>query len=1638
MLGVVFLVSFAGRQVSANVLPPGSIDTCGELAAVGTYTLTSNIGTSTGACITITSNSVILNGSGYTITGNVVGDGVNPGSPGFNFILQNLNVIGTTSSNGADNAPPNCIGGSGGNGGNIIMSTSTSNVVTADGGNFLYHRCSTEGNGGNITISGQDVNLSTTTISAKPGGTLAVDFSNTVNVIGMRMSPLSNVTINSPINTPGSLGSSNGGIIGTLPGGTVSNPSQCNLALAGTYTLNSNISGDCTITANGVVINGGGYTITGQVNGTSPDPNTNGSSFTLDDLTVLGTTTSAGMYGTIFDSNYNCLFGYYRLSGGNITITDSTTTSIITDGSVKSVYHNFTCGDYGSPGSVNITDSKFTSISAQGYKNARNADAGGIDILGHSIDLSSVSIDLEASDLSYEGGYGGVIKINYESMLTNASTSFQYASNLMVNGFNFGYWNGVYNPLGLYFNDSQTDDGNWQDPLNWWNDASTTIPAGAIPTGISQYVVSSSSVTENTGHSPVPVDTITFNNGSINAIDISANKVVFNDTSRNAGTITGGEVIFNGNQSENDATTTLFALNPRGYVGHWTSITSSSDGTKLAAVVTGGQIYTSTDSGITWTVSSSSPTEYWGSITSSSDGTKLAAGVTGGYGGQIYTSTDSGITWTVSSSSPTEGWSSITSSSDGTELAAVVNGLHGGQIYTSTDSGITWTPHGPNMLWSSITSSSDGTKLAAANVSGGQIYTSTDSGITWTPHGPNMSLWRSITSSSDGTKLAAVVKGLGYGGQIYTSTDSGITWTVSSSSPTEGWSSITSSSDGTKLAAVVYGGQIYTSTDSGATWTPHGPNINWSSITSSSDGTKLAGDGYSSQIYTMINSLTTIHRSGIIASSTPIRQYTVNTVVGARDFTSSGNWIIQANGAVANISSSTYNTSVDTFETLNGGSFITNPTINGGAPVVPQFSIASPIANATTTKWLPSVNWASPTAVTCQYSYDDFATMHTADCSKNGSDIAKPSSAGTQTLYVQGADSRGDFNQESVTFDYDNTSPVYTSCGSDILDESTRQYYYLTGNITGNCVATIRTTLYGDSTTTSTSTGYTVSGDIIATSTTNGIGITLKNIIVDGSVIASGASKASGNGYNGGNITIDPSVTGPVISNGGSGTTGGGNGGNINITNSTGAANTNTPVSANGGDATYCGYGGNGGSIALVNSEYATPTSNPGQSMTATFANGGFCPNILSGGSVSFGGSGSVQVSGQYTPPASIITPTPPTSPAISPVVNDIPPITPGSLSGIGSSIGSIIGVASSSPVSPVVVSLPGPSSFVSSFGSAIANTAATVVRNTVKTANAIANSPATRTIQATGFLAGLVASIISVANTAYAAPLAAEAILTPVRLWGLALMGLGIRKRRRPWGTVYDSVTKRPIDPAYVTVKDTEGKTVAEAITDMDGRYGFLLHDGTYYISVKKTNYEFPSEKMEGKSFDELYNNLYFGGPVTVTSGQVLDKNIPMDPKGFDWNEEAKKKLNAFSFHSKNEKWWSLASNYIYGFGFLVSAVTVAVHRSAYNVTMMLLYAAVIAFLYFISKNKRLGHVTDSSTHMPLSYAIMRVTAADHETVLRSAVCDVRGRYYCIVPKGQYYVDIEKKNLDGSYSKAYISSLISSNTGVLNQDFAV
>lgn len=310
-----------------------------------------------------------------------------------------------------------------------------------------------------------------------------------------------------------------------------------------------------------------------------------------------------------------------------------------------------------------------------------------------------------------------------------------------------------------------------------------------------------------------------------------------------------------------------------GPAANWSAIASSADGTKLAATAYGDYIYTSANSGATWTRQNgnNNASGYWSSIASSADGTKLVATV--GYtihntspSGFIYTSTDSGVTWSPRFGSAR--WSSAASSADGTKLVAAIHDSSNGYIYTSTDSGATWSPRAVIAQWSSVASSADGTKLAAA-VDGGYIYTSANSGVNWTQQtGSTGQAWSALASSSDGARLVATTTG----GAVYISTDSGVTWVAQNSPNTGQLTSVASSSDGARLATTRGGGMagnIFCSSDSGATWTQlaGAPVQPWSAIASSADGSLLAAAVYGGNIYVSSQSSTTMGAAGYLIGS---------------------------------------------------------------------------------------------------------------------------------------------------------------------------------------------------------------------------------------------------------------------------------------------------------------------------------------------------------------------------------------------------------------------------------------------------------------------------------------------------------------------------------------------------------------------------------------------------------------------------------------------------------------------------------------------------------------------------------------------------------------------------------------------------
>jgi hypothetical protein len=196
----------------------------------------------------------------------------------------------------------------------------------------------------------------------------------------------------------------------------------------------------------------------------------------------------------------------------------------------------------------------------------------------------------------------------------------------------------------------------------------------------------------------------------------------------------------------------------------------------------------------------------------------------------------------------------------------------------------------------------------------------------------------------------------------------------------------------------------------------------------------------------------------------------------------------------------------------------------------------------------------------------------------------------------------------------------------------------------------------------------------------------------------------------------------------------------------------------------------------------------------------------------------------------------------------------------------------------------------------------------------------------------------------------------------------------------------------------------------------------------------------LAGKTKDELYDNLYFGSHINVKElGEVIVKNIPLDPINFDWNEFAKKNKKLTKFYSRWDSIWRKASDSVFYLGLVLAIISFIFAPFLYNTIVFILYVIMLVLRAFGLKPRTQGTIIDKETGIPAAFAIIRVMmfGTDVEIISRSA--DRYGRYYCLVPPGQYYVKIEKKNRDGSYSLAYTSPIIDvTKKGIIKDRFEI
>ena len=400
---------------------------------------------------------------------------------------------------------------------------------------------------------------------------------------------------------------------------------------------------------------------------------------------------------------------------------------------------------------------------------------------------------------------------------------------------------------------------------------------------------------------------------------------------------------------------------------------------------------------------------------------------------------------------------------------------------------------------------------------------------------------------------------------------------------------------------------------------------------------------------------------------------------------------------------------------------------------------------------------------------------------------------------------------------------------------------------------------------------------------------------------------------------------------------------------------------------------------------------------------------------------------------------TPPAPPATHPTQPETPPTLP---------IIAVVGTTVSSGGSTFIPSFLSLSpKFVNSIASGVEifkeTTAGKVIVNTTKKvqvvrsdAKIILQIPEVETTTDTIVKAGVVAGSLTALVPVIVAPALglSEFLLLPIRIWGLLMSTLGIRRRKHgSWGSVYDSVTKQPIDPAYVVLQTADGKDAKTAITDLDGRYGFFTNSGQYRIVANKTNYSFPSARLLGKKSDELYDNLYFGEPIVLGENEtVLARDIPMDPQGFDWNEYTKRAQNLMGFYSRNTILIERLSRFFFQAGFFAIVIIFLIKPEMITFIVLIFYGIIIIIRKLGTGDRKHGVVIEKETGLPASFSFIRILNPDTGIEIRKCVADVLGRYYCLVAKGIYTVLVTRRLEDGTYSPTNFSRTVDASNGLI------
>jgi len=236
--------------------------------------------------------------------------------------------------------------------------------------------------------------------------------------------------------------------------------------------------------------------------------------------------------------------------------------------------------------------------------------------------------------------------------------------------------------------------------------------------------------------------------------------------------------------------------------------------------------------------------------------------------------------------------------------------------------------------------------------------------------------------------------------------------------------------------------------------------------------------------------------------------------------------------------------------------------------------------------------------------------------------------------------------------------------------------------------------------------------------------------------------------------------------------------------------------------------------------------------------------------------------------------------------------------------------------------------------------------------------------------------------------------------MWFLNL--IGVRKKGKPWGIVYDSVSKGPIARTVVRLF-SGGKLVESRVSDVNGVFNFTPRKGIYTMIAAKRGYVFPSTIVSG-DIDGAKVNIYKGGSYTVASDKdIVRVSIPIDPV-------AVSQMKVFV-----RKTWSsilafmLAMNpVLLVLGTALSAVLYYYTGDRLNIVWIVVNSILLVLHFYLRSRLRArwGVVVDRAG-VPQMGVEVGLYDQTYKKLVDTRVSDEKGRFQFVVPGDLYILKI-------------------------------